>query len=194
MKAEFVRKCTAEENEKLNKYAEMDEPQEWVILKQKNDEYWYTVWDEENECPTDDNIIEGATGELMYLDLDDAKDQWGVPRTLEALTGHESGYESGIVIYPEGETIICHWASAGGDKKGYLPKIFAGGVVGFPSGMEFDQAQEVKLDASELDGIEIIYEENIGDTDAFIAAVKDGEYKAWKLDDGTRIVVCDGWH
>ena len=35
MKTEFVRKCTAEENEELNKYAEMDEPQEWVILKQK---------------------------------------------------------------------------------------------------------------------------------------------------------------
>lgn len=76
-----MKNCTKETNEKLNAYVKNDYPladnKEWTIWATKaSGAVWYTV--AEDGKPTDDNIIEGETGELMYLSLEDAKTQWSM--------------------------------------------------------------------------------------------------------------------
>lgn len=77
---EYIKKCTAEQDNNLNKFIKSNYPladdKEWHIWDvKKNGAIWYTVLD--NDQPSDDNIIEGETGELFYLDLEDAKTMWG---------------------------------------------------------------------------------------------------------------------
>lgn len=46
--------------------------------------------------------------------------------TLQELTGRESG----IVIYPDGDTIVCNWSIICPDDN-ELPKMFLGGLIGW---------------------------------------------------------------
>jgi hypothetical protein len=83
-----MKKCTEDMNERLNGYVKNDYPladdKEWTIWATKaNGAAWYTVV--EDGEPSDDNIIEGETGDLMYLDLEDAKTQWGMYKTYSRI-------------------------------------------------------------------------------------------------------------
>lgn len=71
-------KCDKETNKRINDYVRsivgsLYENKEWEIyLHNSKGEYWYIPLDE-----SEDNVIEGGTGELMYLDTDEAIKQWG---------------------------------------------------------------------------------------------------------------------
>lgn len=85
-----MKKCTEDMNGRLNGYVKNDYPladdKEWTIWATKaNGAAWYTVV--EDGEPSDDNIIEGETGDLMYLDLEDAKTQWGMYKTYSRIEG-----------------------------------------------------------------------------------------------------------
>ena len=54
--------------------------------------------------------------------------------TLHDLTGQESG----IVIYPDGDTIVCNWSTVC-QNENELPKLFYGGLIGW-------DAQDIALD------------------------------------------------
>lgn len=73
-------RCTEEENNTLNEYAasccDLWDDKEWTVWMQTDDgAFWYTVLDDIG-FPSDDNIIEGETGEKMYIDRDGAIEQW----------------------------------------------------------------------------------------------------------------------
>lgn len=115
-------------------------------------------------------------------------------KTLQELTGQESG----IVIYGNGEIIVCNWSSFGENE---LPKIFAGICVnGWPDEDEiFDNAESNETDDFRpiLTGKEVIWDEN-GD----LASIANGTYywkddfraTIWTLTDGTVIVCPPLWN
>lgn len=67
-------------NDCVREYAgnpDLVEDKKWKIFKHTTSgAFWYIP--EDDDVPGDDNIIEGETGELFYLDRDDAYAQWGV--------------------------------------------------------------------------------------------------------------------
>lgn len=72
---------TKDENKRINDFVKQDHPladdKEWAIwMKNDDGAYWYTVLDDQG-FPSDDNVIEGETGEMMYLNREDACFQWG---------------------------------------------------------------------------------------------------------------------
>ena len=82
-------KMTKELNDTLNKFASQEFPEwedkEWSVWQKTDDgAAWYTVLDEIG-LPSDENIIEGETGEMMYLDRNSACDQWDENTCLVSL-------------------------------------------------------------------------------------------------------------
>lgn len=72
---------TPDENTAINAFVKSEYPladyKQWVIWDTTKDgAFWYTLLDEQG-FPSDDNVIEGETGEKMYLDRADACKQWG---------------------------------------------------------------------------------------------------------------------
>lgn len=183
-------------NDRLNAYCREDCGGEWedrawkVWREEDNGERWYIPADDDR--PADDNVVEGATGELLYLDREDAIDQWGYSYDLQGLA---DGQESGVVIYPGGETIICNWSHEA--RPDSLPRVSLGGLVYLP-----DESLHLVADAMPTtysvadlpDEMEVVYEANDGDAEAFAEAVRESPQRAWELPDGTLIVAPEGWN
>lgn len=111
--------------------------------------------------------------------------------TLFELTGQESG----IVIYTNGDTIVCNW-SLDCPQENDLPKLFFGGVVGWDAQeIVLEQTYKVKDWMDEfrkLDkerGITVLYDAN-GD---LICPESDPAH-IYRLDDGTIIIAPDYWN
>ena len=72
--------CDEETNERLNAFVRTEDPDwcdtEWRVFRSNGKgAYWYI--ESEEYAPGYANIIEGETGELMFLNREDAIDQWG---------------------------------------------------------------------------------------------------------------------
>ncbi len=94
--------------------------------------------------------------------------------TLQELTGQESG----IVIYPNRETIVCNWSSL---EENELPRVLNGlAVIGYPEEDEvFEGAESADTEdfrTSFPDEMNVIWDEN-GD----LKSIADGTYY-WKDD------------
>lgn len=79
-------------NDCVREYAgnpDLVEDQEWKVFRSSPEgAFWYIP--EDDDAPGDDNIIEGETGELFYLDRDDAYAQWGEEKKYEDSIYYES--------------------------------------------------------------------------------------------------------
>lgn len=114
--------------------------------------------------------------------------------TLNELTGQESG----IVIYANGETIVCNWSSLGENE---MPKVFGGiSILGWEEDDSiFDEAESSTTDdfRSILDGKRVIWDAN-GD----LESIANGTYywgddfraTIWTLNDGTTIICPPLWN
>ena len=72
--------CDEETNERLNAFVRTEDPDwcdtEWRVFRSNGKgAYWYI--ESEEYAPGYANIIEDETGELMFLNREDAIDQWG---------------------------------------------------------------------------------------------------------------------
>ena len=115
------------------------------------------------------------------------------PATLQELTGQESG----IVIYDNGEMIICNWCQFGDYE---LPKVFSGiSVMGWDEGEDiFDGAKEEYVPDYRylLDGKDLIWDQcddikHIADPDTDPAWFRANLYT---LTDGTIIIAPKMWN
>lgn len=107
--------------------------------------------------------------------------------TLQELTGQESG----IVIYPGGETIICNWATTCPNDN-QLPLLFAGAMLIAWEGEEIKEAgpsEEIENWRDCVNKFCVIYDEN-QDVD-FAPCCKAIVYH---LEDGTSIVAPREWN
>ena len=115
--------------------------------------------------------------------------------TLQELTGQESG----IIIYDNGDTIVCNWSSFNDNE---LPKrAFGFAVIGWADDEEniFEDAESRKTDDFRdlLVGTCVIWDEN-GD----LESIANGTYywgddfraTVWTLRDGTTIICPPLWN
>ena len=100
---------------------------------------------------------------------------------LQDLTGQESG----IVIYPSGETIITNWSSLSG-----LPRVFATGIIGSGGAGVGVESEEHTDDISKwISNDNIIYDAN---DDAGNLPGTPGT--VYTLSGGTRVIAPDNWN
>ena len=103
------------------------------------------------------------------------------PENLMALTQQESG----MVIYPDGEAIICNWSSVNG-----MPRLSFAGVIGLGSDSEiYDirNAEEIDVDEDDISGVRLIDAEGGADLEDVIEVVKDEKFRAYQV--GEAIVI-----
>ncbi|MBO4697071.1 MAG: hypothetical protein J5643_07335 [Lachnospiraceae bacterium] len=111
--------------------------------------------------------------------------------TLHDLTGQESG----IVIYSNGDTIVCNWSNVCPDEN-ELPKLFYGEPIGWDAGAIIPiedyrvddwvgEARRFKI----LRGITVLYDAN-GD----LICPDEGSAHIYRLDDETIIIAPEDWN
>lgn len=116
------------------------------------------------------------------------------PRTLQELTGQESG----IVIYPDVGVIVCNWSSYG---PGEMPCLVPGiGVDGW-GGFDGILAGAKHRDVSDFRPL-YAEREIISDASGTLQSIADGTYywgddyraTVWTLTDGTTVIAPENWN
>lgn len=113
--------------------------------------------------------------------------------TLQELTNHEAG----IVVYPDGDTIVCNWStSCPGENE--LPRVIMDGsfLIGLSDGLEIIviESREVKDWRDEVNelaknGMTVLYDIN-GD----LINPEGGPAHIYVLEDYTYIISPDDWN
>lgn len=104
-----------------------------------------------------------------------------------------TGQDSGIVIYPNGDTVICNWEGLDG-----LPRLFAGMLIGLGEPIAepewIENVDQMELKKILNDKTRSIFDQN-GDLEGIISGENIGDYNAcYTLPDETKIIAPTEWN